>query len=651
MAKIIKYVGIIVGAIIVLLIIAGILLTQLINPNEYKEKISQQVLQHTGHTLQINGDISWSFFPWLGLKVEKVAFGNLPAFGTGNMATVDEAQVRVAVIPLFFGKVSISNLVLQNLQLDLVQDRNGNGNWQMVSANTSTQPATATTTPAASNSGSKYSFAVDNVNVSSGDIHWRNMQTGQDVQLNDIDIQSKHIGFDTPFALAMSANVNGAQPKIKAAVSLSGDFDINSDFSKFSLSDLTAKVNGLTVKGEVAGGKNTNGLNYSGNVSVATFNPKAWLQSMSMPALSTANSKALTSLSGDITFKGSDKGINLDSIKVTLDSSNLTGSLGVQNFSAPAIQFQLVVDQFNMDDYLPQSSSNSNNTSSNSSNAAAAQQPASALPVKTLRQLNVHGNLTVGKLTMMKLQLSNATVGVDAKNGVLSLSPIQANLYQGSTTSNIRYDVTRDTPALNISSKLQQVQIQPLLKDMMNINNISGTANFSTNLNAAGDNPDRLTNSLGGSGSFSLSDGMIQGINIDYQIQRAQALLQKGSPPAQSTGNNTPIGTMSGTFTMKNGIAHNDDLVIKTPATQATGAGDINLAQRNMDYTLTLTATRSNQLQGQQVPFHITGPFSNLSYNLDVAAIVQQIAKQKIQDISKSLGAQGQKLLDNFLQQ
>lgn len=640
MAKIIKYVGIVVGALIVLLIIAGILLTQLINPNEYKDKISQQVLQHTGHTLQINGDISWSFFPWLGLKVEKVAFGNLPAFGSGNMATVDEAQVKVAVIPLFFGKVSVSDLVLDNLQLDLIQDKNGNGNWQMSGTN-SNQPATTTS----SSSNSKFNFAVDNVSISSGDIHWRNMQTGQDIQLNDIDIQGKHIGFDTPFAIDASVNVNSVQPKIKAAVSLSGDFDINSDFSKFSLSDLTAKINGLTIEGNLTGRKNITGLTYSGNVTVAEFSPKAWLQSMSMPAINTANSKALTSFSGNINFKGSDKNISLDPIKMTLDNSNLTGNLGVENFSAPAIQFQLAVDQFNMDDYLPQASGNN-------ASSATTQQPASALPTQTLRQLNIHGNLTVNKLTMMKLQMSNAKVGVDAQNGVLNLSPIQANLYQGSTTSNIRYDVTQMTPRLTINSKLQQVQVQPLIKDMMNINNISGTANFSMNLSASGDNPDRLVKTLGGNGSFSLTDGMIQGINIDYQIQRAQALLQKSSPPAQSTADNTPIGTMSGTFTMNNGIAHNDDLIIKTPAAQATGAGDINLPQRSMDYTLTLTATQSNQLQGQKVPLHITGPFSNLSYNLDVAAIVQQVAKQQIQkQISKSLGDQGQKLLGNFFQQ
>ncbi|MBX9705470.1 MAG: AsmA-like C-terminal region-containing protein, partial [Gammaproteobacteria bacterium] len=191
-----------------------------------------------------------------------------------------------------------------------------------------------------------------------------------------------------------------------------------------------------------------------------------------------------------------------------------------------------------------------------------------------------------------------------------------------------------------------------LIKDMMVIDNISGTANFSMNLNAAGDTPDRLIRTLAGNGNFSLSDGMIQGINIDYQIQRAQALLQKSSQPAPATGNNTPIGAMTGTFSVKNGIAHNDDLMIKTPAAQATGAGDINLPQRSMDYTLTLTTTRVGQLQGQKVPLRIIGPFSNLSYNLDVAAIVQQVAKQKIQEqIGKSLGDQGQKLLGNFFQQ
>ncbi len=146
MSKVLKIVGIVFITLLVIFIIAGFLLTKLVDPNQYKAKISQEIFQSTGHQLTIKGDIAWSFFPWLGLKVNEVSLSNLPSFGNGNIATVKHADIKIALLPLFMGKVDINNITLNNLQLNLIKNRSGQGNWENPQQPTQTSTTSITNT-------------------------------------------------------------------------------------------------------------------------------------------------------------------------------------------------------------------------------------------------------------------------------------------------------------------------------------------------------------------------------------------------------------------------------------------------------------------------------------------------------------------------
>lgn len=598
MAKVLKVVGIVFTVIIILFIVAGVLLTKLVDPNQFKSKISQEVFQSTGHQLKINGDISWSFFPWLGFKVSDVALGNLKEFGNNDMATVKVADVKVSLLPLFYGKVDVSNITLNNLQLNLIKNSNGVGNWENPTA-TKTSATKTTNNNANTSSKSGINLEVDNVDISGGNISWHDQQNGQDVTLKNISIQGKHIALNTPFSIAISSDVVGNSPKIKTHVEISGDFDINSDFSRFSLTNFSAGVGSLTVNGSVTGGSKDNAVSYSGNLTVEKFNPKAWLQSMGMGSINTVDSNALTAFGGKINFKGTGDSFNVDKIQLTLDNSHLTGDFAVQSFKTQAIRFQLTVDQFNADNYLLKpAAQSSTTTTANTGDSAGSQQ----LPLDTLRALNINGTMSINKLIMMKLHTTNASVAINANGGLLKLAPVKADLYNGKTVTVMTYDVRTTTPMLTVTSDTRSVQMQPLLSDFMNVSSISGLTDFSLNVNARGADTTSITKTLGGNGRFSLTNGKLSGVNLGYQLQRAQAMLSKSAAPSQSGSNETDLGYARGTFTLTNGIATNNDLDIQSSLLKATGQGTINLPDQSMDYTLYLIPTGSGALQGQQIP-------------------------------------------------
>ena len=73
---------------------------------------------------------------------------------------------------------------------------------------------------------------------------------------------------------------------------------------------------------------------------------------------------------------------------------------------------------------------------------------------------------------------------------------------------------------------------------------------------------------------------------------------------------------------MTNGVARNDDLALKSPAIQLSGAGTIDLPQRRLDYRVQPAVGIAGA--NIAVPVLITGPWSNISYRPDLKAMIGQ---------------------------
>ena len=71
---------------IVLVIVVGIgALLALVDPNQFKPLLSEQVKKATGRDLVINGDIGWRFFPSIGFSLGETEFKNPQGFAEGRV--------------------------------------------------------------------------------------------------------------------------------------------------------------------------------------------------------------------------------------------------------------------------------------------------------------------------------------------------------------------------------------------------------------------------------------------------------------------------------------------------------------------------------------------------------------------------------------
>ena len=141
MRSILKYLGIGLGTLIVLIIALIIIVPLIIDPNDYKPQISNAVKDATGRELTIDGDIGLSVFPWIGLKLGAVTLANPEEFGPDPFAHIAGAQVKLKLLPLLSKQVEMKTVVLEGLRLNLAIAEDGTTNWDDLAGAPSPEPA------------------------------------------------------------------------------------------------------------------------------------------------------------------------------------------------------------------------------------------------------------------------------------------------------------------------------------------------------------------------------------------------------------------------------------------------------------------------------------------------------------------------------
>jgi AsmA protein len=333
-----------------------------------------------------------------------------------------------------------------------------------------------------------------------------------------------------------------------------------------------------------------------------------------------------------------------------LDESNIQAKLAVANWTKPAINFDVVADRLNVDRYLPPKPAAKPAAGGGAPAPAGGGTPAAEKPfdLAPLKALNANGSIKVGALQVQNLKAENVSVGVKAAGGRLDANPMTANFYQGTLAGSAAVNANTDSFALK--QQLSGISIGPLMRDAANKDLLEGRGNLALDVTTSGRTPSTLKKGLNGTANIALKDGAVKGVDVAALLRQAKAIL--GSNRAleqQAKGTQkTDFSELTASLVIKNGVAHNEDLQAKSPLLRVTGAGDINIGEGTMDYTAkaTLVATSTGQggkdradVAGVTAPVRITGPFENLKYSVDVAALATDAAKEALtRELERRLG-------------
>ncbi|HET8808122.1 MAG TPA: AsmA family protein [Methylophaga sp.] len=411
--------------------------------------------------------------------------------------------------------------------------------------------------------------------------------------------------------------------------------DLSADLAKqtLSLADLTLQVQALMVNGKIdARDILAEKPTFNGNIQIKPFNLRKLAGDMNIELPEMADSSTLENIALQTQLEGSTNHINATGLQLTLDQSQITGQFGIENFAEPGYRFDLSLDEIDADRYLPPVKEGDQQAAPPASAAAGG---ATELPLDTLREINAKGSLKIGKLKASGITSENVLITIDAKDGLIKLNPMQADLYQGKYQGNVTVDARGEVLKLAIDERLQGIQAGPLLKDLTGDDKISGKADATVKLNGSGKDIDAIKQTLNGSGNFSFSDGALKGINVAEIIRKAKAALSGQKLSDAGAPESTDFSSLTGSFTANNGIISNDDLEMMSPLLRINGEGKASLPKETIDYSLRVSIVGTSkgqggkeleELKGVTIPIKITGTFDEPKPSVDLAAIVKEQA-------------------------
>ena len=204
-----------------------------------------------------------------------------------------------------------------------------------------------------------------------------------------------------------------------------------------------------------------------------------------------------------------------------------------------------------------------------------------------------------------------------------------ADFYGGKLEGLFALTTRQNPPRMKIKQTLSDVNVEPLFRDLGDVASMTGTARLNIDVSATGNTSDQMISNLDGRIGFGVQNGILRGINITWELQRALALIKGRSAPLKES-DDTPFRKISGKGIIAKGVLSNDDLLIATPGLKLTGAGSIDLNREVIDYDLVGEVPKGRQatesgledLAGKRIPIKISGKLDDPSVRPDLAKLI-----------------------------
>jgi AsmA protein len=664
MGRTLKLIGIVAGALIVLLVAALVTVALVFDPNDYKTEITEAVAEATGRTLTLEGDLELELFPRVRIAVGSAALSNAPGFGDAPFARIEGARLQLAILPLLFGSVAIGEASLDGLRLNLARNAAGTNNWQDLGGGASAPAAEAPAAEATETAG--IDLGVDTLRITDAEVGWSDASTGSEWLLTGFNFEASDFGLGESFPLSMAFNLAGAavevavEAQMQATLALAensyrlddlevaidgrgeswpgGEGQVTLRFDSFAadldtesvdLANLRMEVLGLVISGTLQGRELLSNLTLAGAIDIAEFNPNDLIDRFGMQ-IETADADVFrrASAHADLVYDSSQ--IGMRNMRFVLDDSELTGSIGMRG---ETLRFDLDVNSINIDRYLPPAAEPT-------ADAAEGSVDELDLPLEALRTFAANGTLSLAQTQFMNLTLTDAEFGLTAGDGRVRLTP-SAKMYGGTISGTIGIDVQGDSARFSLVQDVREVDLFGLARDFLATEDLSGKGNVSLNLTAVGSNLGAMRRDLDGQASFAFRDGAWEGIDAWYELRRARALLDQSPAPEREGEPRTTFSNVSASGVVTDAVLATNDLTATLPFMAMNGTGTVNLLTDEIDFDLTASLVDGPVLQsdpamagmaGSRLPLNVGGTLAAPTILPDFGAMVTERAREAVDE-------------------
>jgi AsmA protein len=640
------------GALTALVLLAALLLPLLYDPKSLGPLISGQIQKITGRNAAL-GTIALRALPAPAVSAGPLTVSEGPRYPGREALRIERVSIRLRLLPLLRGRLEFGTIIVDGPTLTLIRDRQGRWNYDDILARTAALRAAAEKKPAAGRAPSGgMEFAVAQVVVRGGRvlIYDDAVVAGSrtEVRVDPVDAVLHDVGMGE--ASRMDLSVGLGKSTLRAAARLHGksgaqSLDLTIPASRLETVDLAtllpwlgvARPSGLTLGGAVT-------VDGTATVPLDQMEAVAFEGNLVLDDLSYRDAtmtRPIERIGGRLRVSGQQA--DWEGFTATFGSSQLRGSLRVQDFLRPRIGFKLEAPRLDVNEltktFAPAAPS-----------GPATARPAAGDPGAGLVQVSANGTLSVGALRFETFDLSDVRATVTLRSAVLSLSDLQAKLYGGRLSGSCSLDLSRRAPGYRVDGSLDGVDVNALaaaydpgLKDLLR-----GGLGGRLGLDASGADLDAIVNSARGTANLEIARGALTSFSI---LKQLASLLEMAG--GKGIGKDeTPFESLRGSFTIGAGRAQTTDLTLDSADLDLSGVGSVGL-DAALDLALTARFSqeasrgmveKTSQLRSLtdsegNLVLHLLakGGLAAPKISLDTRAQMRQLDRQKREEVKEKL--------------
>jgi AsmA protein len=320
-------------------------------------------------------------------------------------------------------------------------------------------------------------------------------------------------------------------------------------------------------------------------------------------------------------------------LTATLDDTHLSGQVDIINLDERTVAFELSVDGIDVDRYLAPPGPSGAPQLGAAPQAKSAKAEGAAKAEAAGKPWQANGTLAVGSVHLAPLDLSNVRVTLASNDGVMHFFPLKAQIDGGRYSGDITLDSRSGTPTLSLDEHLSGIDVGKLLAAQSKTVHVTGRGNVNLKATGRGAGADALLKTLSGHFEADVADGAVEGIDLGYELGRAEALLRQQDMPATQNSRRTQFQAFKMSAEIANGIAATHDLLISSQVLKVTGQGSTNLPAKTLDFALLADTLRSAGTTPIQVPVKVTGNIADPTVRPDVEALAKGELRKKLQDV------------------
>lgn len=584
--------------ILLVVLVAGLSsLVLLVNPNDFRSYMIKQVAERSGYQLELDGSLRWHVWPRLSILSGRMT---LTAPGaSAPLVRADNMRLDVALLPLLSHQLQVEQVMLKGAVVQLTPETEAIRDQRA--------PVAPKGTSLPQESGDRgWSFDIAGLQVIDSVLVFQH-ESDEQMTVRDIHLQMQQDAghqATVDFSGRMNRDQRDLSLRFSAAVQ-AGNYPQSLDAQ---LSQISWQLQGADLPAQ--------GINGNGSVNVS------WQEDA--------------------------KTLSFNALNLMANDSTLTGKGSVVLGDKPVWSLNLQSDKLNLDNLLVRSDILLGGGAQQAQSAPNKPRPVIANgvnlpPYSGLKSFDGSLAMTANQIVWRGLPFTHVTLQADNQRGLLHISQLEGSLAGGQLSLPGTLDARSGTPQAEFQPKLDNIEIDSLLKAFNYPINMTGKLSLAGDFSGSVIDANHFRRDWQGQANLELRDTRTEGLNFQQLVQ--QAVERSTDVQAQENYDSaTRLDELTTDVDLDSGILALSNMKGKSSLMQMTGKGTLDLMKEEGDLQFGIQVTDGWQGQGKLVdilkstaiPLRVYGKWEALNYSLQVDQILrrqlQNEAKRRLND-------------------